>query len=282
MNVAIHRTEPVEVFRVVVDDVEPGGRVALPVEAQVRRPAASPVVVLDQRRRVHAGREVVRQRGPLTRFVTNLPCGRSMSLRVSRSDDVSRPSWRMFICGERLTWRARQEAADVRGHAGRNPLAPIGVAHREEIRAACSCPAGTITPGYTSNGSRSPSTCTFSAVDAERIAVLEVQAAVDVQRRRFLQAVEAPVALVAGVRFPFAQSVFRQPRRADVPAQRASAPGDIRPVRSRKPTCGIEVVADFRVARSAIPTSACGSRTRCCRRARRRSRRASPCVRQIR
>ena len=41
---AVNGSEAVEGFRVVVDDVETGGGRALPVESEVRGPAARPVV----------------------------------------------------------------------------------------------------------------------------------------------------------------------------------------------------------------------------------------------
>ena len=56
---AIHRTEAVQCFGVVVDNVKTRGGRALPIESQVGRPAPRAIVVLNQSLRIHQGGEVV-------------------------------------------------------------------------------------------------------------------------------------------------------------------------------------------------------------------------------
>src|SRR4030095_198498 len=148
---------------------------------------------------------------------------------------------------------SRQETADVRVHRERDPPPPIGVALGEKIRTS-------IAAGRHDD----------TRVDFERFAqplVLDIQrrrrdlvsaftvpAALDVQRRVFLKAIEPPVALVARMRLELTKSELRQTWRADVPAQRrADLPIAIGALQDAD--FGVEVVADLGIAERRLPRS---------------------------
>ena len=123
----------------------------------------------------------------------------------------------------------------------RDPLAPVGVAACRR-RADCgSLPAGTMTPGYTSKGTRSPSHCTLNA-GLERVAVLEVPGVVHVQRARFPGSRRSP----RSCRSCNAAATREAARRRSLGVrtfsnQPVSRPAGSRPGRSQEPDLRVEV-----------------------------------------
>ena len=186
----------------------------------------------------------------LTRFVTNAPCGRSMSLRlqvISRIECLAEPKAELRAD---VDARPAEKSADGHPHPRRRRRALIGEGH--ELRLAVIVDARGNDNARENFERLGHAFAHQVHARVKFVARPELPVLIEMETARFEQAVEVPVPVVAGVRpqlVEFPEPVLRNP---DVPVDRRLDLAETAIARE-KADFGIEVVPDLRVARAQPP-----------------------------